>query len=464
MGWIVKKLNKFMEQIEDLYRKHCEASTEQPPPDMWNRIELSLNKKETKGTIVWLRFTSIAASLAILVALSVWIRFANISQKYDNYLSDMIDTQESEIDDAFLNNDNIINDTKTTSDDTYKKIPKQTIIAEIKSENTNKNLENRYDVFSTQTNSESDYSNNETVNDKEAITDNKYDNTNDIVDVINQVEQQNKYANALFINPHPETSGNKKKAQVEIGGAYSPIYSYRQVSDRNNDNLLTSDYPNESGIVNNGGGISLNVKIGERWSVESGVKYAKMGHKINNPEINNHHFAKEQNVYILNHIILNNTMGEVTVGQSFLNDATIPIDIPTPPNVIPIVEEYPLIRSIEQNLDYLEVPFTFRYNITDARFTISLSAGLSANFLVNNSFYLKHNNIKEKIGETEGISNLTMSTHAGVSFATPVFKQLSLHIEPRLNYFLDEINKNHVYKYRPYSLGIYSGVRYKFGN
>ena len=461
------------QNIEDLYKNFCETYTEHPPHDMWDRIEVSLNKKEENGRIVWMRFAAVAASLTMLISLSVWIWLSSVPKKYENFLSDVIENQEVQTDDNQSDNNEIDNtDDEKSSDKLLTSKSEQSLLAAHIYEKSDKIIEKseyKHDdlmltkQIETDNNIETDNSNEDT------LSEDKFSDHNNVItvpknDIPLLTQQQTNYFDALFIDPHPDNANNnKKKAQIELGGAYSPIYSYRQASDRNNDMLITADYPNETGIINSGGGVSLSVRFSEKWSVESGVNYAKMGHKIDNPEINNRPFANDNNVFVLNHVYLNNTMGTANIDNSFISNPDNTSDIPTPPNVVPVIDDMPLKGSIEQNLEYLEVPFTFRYYITDAKFSVSMSAGISANFLVNNSFYLKHDNLKEKIGTTAGISNLTMSTHAGISFATPVFKQLLFQIEPRVNYFLEEINKNHIYKYRPYSFGIYSGVRYQFG-
>ncbi|MCL2073449.1 MAG: outer membrane beta-barrel protein [Marinilabiliaceae bacterium] len=455
-----------MATLEEKYKKFCETNTEQPPINMWNRIESSLNNKAANGRIVWMRFLAVAASLTLLISLSLWFWVSNIPQEFDNYLSDnieIIETDDIQPDANDANNSEIISNDFSPVETPKGKIHISSLLAYQTDNNTkevgkSENIQNNITTKPI----ESDHniliiSDEVNSTDRENITPSEEE-----FPVLKQ--QSINYYDALFRDPYPtQVNSNKQRAQIEVGGSYSPVYSFRQVSDRNNDALLTTDYPNESGIINNGAGVSLSVKFSGKWAVESGVLYSKMGHKISNPEINNSPFATENDVLILNHVYLYNTMGKANIYPSLISVSDIPSDIPTPPSAFPKVNETPLQSSLEQNLDYLEVPFSFRYYFTDTKFKVSMSAGISANFLVNNSFYLKYNNVKEKIGETEGISNLTMSTHAGISFVAPLFKQFSFQIEPRVNYFLDEINKNHLYKYRPYSFGIYSGVRYQFG-
>ena len=67
--------------IEELYKKHSESHKVMPPPDVWNKIENSLNNKQKERRIVWLRIAGVAASLLIMVSLTTWLWVSDISTK-----------------------------------------------------------------------------------------------------------------------------------------------------------------------------------------------------------------------------------------------------------------------------------------------------------------------------------------------------------------------------------------------
>ncbi|GAO31572.1 hypothetical protein JCM15548_13945 [Geofilum rubicundum JCM 15548] len=119
--------------------------------------------------------------------------------------------------------------------------------------------------------------------------------------------------------------------------------------------------------------------------------------------------------------------------------------------------------QMDQYIDYVEIPFTFRYYLINESTKLSLAAGVSTNWLVANNAYLSESGQRQKIGETGGLSAMNFSTHAGFAFSVPVFGPFSFRIEPRINYFLNEINQEHPVKFKPYSIGIYSGIQYTIG-
>ena len=451
-------------KIEELYKKHCEISAEVPPSNMWSRIEASLDEKRNQKRIVLMRYVAVAASLAVLISLSTWLWISINSTDENNYLSD---------------NKNIPNE-PTVINENYSDKQEIKKYESIQSNNTE-------NVKSEKFSQKNNILNGQIV-DKYAVTTENFEKSKpvekisatnvkiksensyffDKLDIKSQKEEQPEtkvqetYSLDVFfasLYPEPEKT-YKVPAKIELGGAYSPIYSFRQASVENNPYFPDRQIPSEDRIVYSGGGLNLNIKFNKRWSVESGVKYAKLGHKIDDPEINKQILSDNGNVVVINQLFLGNSMGVVNMDKSFEAKLVDPNLMPPPPNGVNIKQSY---QSIEQNLDYLEVPFSLRYYIIDRKISISMSAGLSANFLVGNSFYLITNNNKEKIGKTDGISNLSMSSHAGLSLNVPVFKRLSLQVEPRINYFLQEINKDYTYKYRPYSFGVYSGVKYHFG-
>ena len=454
---------KKISNIEELLKKFCETMEEIPPQDMWDRIEATLDKKHNQNRIIWMKRIAVAASLAIFVSLSTLLWVSIISTEENTILSETEIINENNIED----DDNQVN--KHSEKNIYVKqnypTAKNKHITHLAEKNEEKGA-SASENFTKSTPAE-------TISNKGVKTSNDNFVSNEKFEIKKSKEekpdlkvQDNYNVDLFFINYFPEPANKKQAAKIELGGAFSPVYSYRQSSVENNPYFpnTNKEVPDEEGIIYGGGGLNLNVKFNKKWSVESGVKYAKLGHKIKNPDAISSIFVSKGSEFVIHQVFLGNTLGSAIIDESYLSKNNDYDNIPpSPPYSVNVVDDKRLNNSIEQNLDYLEVPFTLRYYLLDDKFSVSMSAGLSANFLINNSFYIKSNNYKEKIGETSGISNISMSSHAGLSINVPVFKHLSLQVEPRINYFLQEINKDYTFKYRPYSFGIYSGIKYKFG-
>ncbi len=88
--------------------------------------------------------------------------------------------------------------------------------------------------------------------------------------------------------------------------------------------------------------------------------------------------------------------------------------------------------------------------------------GLNAGLVVGNNAYVENNSGRQRIGNTEDISNLNLSGTFGIGINYDLSKHLSLAVEPRFNYYLHSINTNPDVSYKPYRFGLYTGVYYAF--
>jgi hypothetical protein len=119
--------------------------------------------------------------------------------------------------------------------------------------------------------------------------------------------------------------------------------------------------------------------------------------------------------------------------------------------------------QLEQLLGYMKVPLTLRYRVFEANdWDVSLSGGLSANWLVDNDAYLSMSGERQYLGRTRGLSGTSFSTHAGVAVGLPLTSRIKLRMEPRIDYFISDISEASPVRYQPYSFGVFTGVFYEF--
>ena len=119
-------------------------------------------------------------------------------------------------------------------------------------------------------------------------------------------------------------------------------------------------------------------------------------------------------------------------------------------------------EGIQQQLEYLELPFNVRYTVVDRTLELQLIGGLSTNFLVNNSVTMDTPSGPEEIGYLSNIRNVNYSGNAGVGMIYHIHDRFSLRLEPRFRYFLNSVNDETLPSTRPYSLGFYTGLNYTF--
>jgi hypothetical protein len=263
--------------------------------------------------------------------------------------------------------------------------------------------------------------------------------------------------------PLPVSSEKKAKPlRLTVGGEYSPTYAFRGVSGS------VPSRNSESGLITSGGGFSMAIRVNSRWQVETGVKYAMLGQQVVadvSPEQSYRVYAlSAENGVNVKEVPLSNSLGVINSNTSpapasdaraFQSAGNELIELQAD---MKDVRENPLL---EQNFSYVKIPFTLRYKVFSLnRLDLFLSGGISTNWLVDNNAYLHISGQKQRIGETDGLARMGFSTHAGVAVAIPVFGRLHLRMEPRVDYFISDVSEGSPVSFKPYSVGVFTGVFY----
>ena len=256
----------------------------------------------------------------------------------------------------------------------------------------------------------------------------------------------------------------KPSLRFVLGGEYSPTFAFRETSGG------VSTNNSESGINKAGGGISLAVKMNDRLQIETGVKYAMVGQEVNamsrSDRVYSFSSSSAQAGLDITEVNLSNSLGVVRRAGSpspiqetniFMDDA----------NALVELRGSNFVNSgnpiLEQSLGYLQVPLTIRYKLLQrSLLDVSLSGGISTNWLIDNNAYLEMGGERKRVGQTQGVSEMGFSTHAGVAVSLPVFKGIHLRMEPRIDYFLSDISKDTPGQFRPYSFGVFTGLFYEW--
>ena len=118
--------------------------------------------------------------------------------------------------------------------------------------------------------------------------------------------------------------------------------------------------------------------------------------------------------------------------------------------------------SFIQNFDYIEIPLYLRYTLIDARFDVVMLGGLSSNVLVGNQIFVDNGSGKSLVGKTKDMESLNYSGTLGLGFRYGLSKRISLNLEPRIKYYLNSLNSNSSVSYKPYTIGVFTGLSYEF--
>lgn len=279
------------------------------------------------------------------------------------------------------------------------------------------------------------------------------------------IDQQIMEHNSQMLMAENKTNG---KVRWMVGAQISPEYNILRSSHPQTyaSNMLASS----SGSVDLGGGISVELKKGKRWSVQSGVYYSGISQSAKNSGasgknqymdamVGSNYFNTKVNIDVSkNQMTMNSPAGVIELDKipsgmvlgSSLEDKTAMASVIVSPT------------SFIQNFDYIEVPLYLRYTLIDARFDVVMLGGFSSNLLVGNQIFVEGTSGRSLVGKTKDMEALNYSGTLGLGFKYGLSKRMSINVEPRVKYFLKSLNANSSVTYKPYTIGIFTGLSYEF--
>jgi hypothetical protein len=252
--------------------------------------------------------------------------------------------------------------------------------------------------------------------------------------------------------------------RILLSAQATPTYSYRDIAGSTNSSFNTY----ETGKLSASGGLQFGYKTSKRLSISTGVMYSQLGYNID--QVGSYAINKAENnigvlgspdelstVYRSNNSI--GTISPVSANAEFIgsNSKDFYSDMP-----VSTTGNSQTTGTLEQFFQYLEVPLLLRYRIIDQRFGVNLLGGLSTNFLVGNRAVLSTNGNSSELGESKNIRSINYLGNMGLGFDYSLTKNLMLTMEPQFKYFLNSINQSSLVSNRPYTLGMFTGVKVVF--
>jgi hypothetical protein len=260
-----------------------------------------------------------------------------------------------------------------------------------------------------------------------------------------------------FLSQTPSKSSDDK---WQVGAMVSPTYSYRTT----NKEVAV----NTSGINSLNGGLTVNMKKTKRLNFETGIVYAKVGQEatISNISSSNRPLSVSKNYAVatqIEELATENGLGVVKLTGSDNNEFSQMYSNSfnsADNSFTPATTSSTVTPELQMTLEYIEIPFSARYFLTSQKlFRLSLSTGLSANFLVGNT---TSTNISNQTGEVSGIESVSYSTRLGFGIDVPLSRNFIINLEPMFKYFITPVNNATSVEYRPYSMGFNTGISYRF--
>lgn len=117
--------------------------------------------------------------------------------------------------------------------------------------------------------------------------------------------------------------------------------------------------------------------------------------------------------------------------------------------------------QIDQRFGFIEIPLEIEYRLLDTKFGINIISGFSTLFLSENEIYADVNGRSELIGEANNINDTSFSANFGLGMDYRISRQWNINLEPTFKYQINTFN-NTTGDFKPFFIGLYTGLSYKF--
>lgn len=472
-----KKIN-----IDESIREKLDGFSAAPPPHVWDNIQVQMEGMQKKRRLAYVGWIS-AAAVVVLAFVAGWyfngktiteqpalVEQVTVPAEDENLNTQQKNTTDLETNKLTTDSEVLIAESGEPSESDQ---TQNTFIATNFSEEGKSVIENGQ---TQQRNKQENYSLLQRI---ETIF------TKELPEVV--LKEQSQEIEVTMVTPADEVliAENLRSMDMEksvergwiVGAQVSPGYSSHSAS-HNDDYSRNMTYDSNGGGSNVGGGISVQYKTSKRLRVESGIYYAKDGQKSNNSfrlfasDNEMLYDAAPQGNYDGSSPAFSNVVQTGNSGIAMNSTAGV-IEMKSTPqgaNIAANLENRDEASAnmlysdgeFSQVFEFIEVPLYLRYSILDKKLGVDLLGGINAGFVVGNNAYLDNDYGVQNIGSTADISTLNFSGTVGVGFNYMLGKHFSFALEPRMNYYLNSINSSSDVNYRPYRIGVYTGVYYEF--
>ena len=208
----------------------------------------------------------------------------------------------------------------------------------------------------------------------------------------------------------------------------------------------------EESLLTYAKGLMLIIFLDDRWGIESGMVYSKIG-QVNNNALN---FKQDNNQYLL--FAIHTSTGNINVAFEKV-----------PGNIKKIYPPKDTIEAVDlnnvkiiQNFELFEIPVMIKYKILNKKLEINISGGLSPAYLLSNNIVLQVDNDKYDIGNSSNLNSIIVNSSVSLGINYQLSKKLTLNLEPNFKYSLSPINKSSQFDYHPYYFSWFTGLSYRF--
>ncbi|CAL2102271.1 Outer membrane protein with beta-barrel domain [Tenacibaculum sp. 190130A14a] len=454
------------QNIERFFQEKFKDFEANPNPEVWKAIEAKLKKKKRKVIPIWWFSGGIAATIVLGLLLYPFLN--NQEDKNEAEFPVIVDTKKEKdtnnFDKVLPNNEEkehqkIVNSEYIKkklkekplekSDKESKKVLTANHVVKISKKNEhgkNNDVTSKVVEGSLQVNHHVVKEKKETGKPENSLPVKKNTEENALEKIEKKEILKKKKDLIAEVNSQEKEEKKEKKDKWSVAPVFAVISnnSFSKVSPLD-EKLITSPTNGSNSIAY---GVRLAYQLSSKWEIQSGVHIQKYNYTNTDVPITTSFVGQSlSTVDYANNGLSSFSFG--TAGASFGISST---------GLGPINEDATLTHEV----GYIEIPLEIKYTfLNTGTFSSKIVTGFSSLFLNRNEVSVSSERISETFGSVNNLNTVDFSGNFGVEFDYNITKELKLNLNPMFKVQLNTFSSNNS-GFRPYSLGLYSGIKYQF--
>jgi hypothetical protein len=480
-----------------------------PPPAVWENIQVALghNKRDRKVIPLWWKLGGVAAAFVLLFAVANLFNSDPLEDDHNNQLvieditqpsqeiNDLQSTEENDTEKAILKNQNLedsnVSSLNTTNviDSSIKNTTDAHKANAVKTANRFKNTSVaatstmkddavKQNNITEQTSEKILSKNSVATTNSEVLTKNDMKTTQESSHKTETPFEKNKITTPPVIEGVANEDVAVVKEEIEKESIFDAIEEQKEAVAKTTDELPGNRWaisPNvapvyysslgqgssidpsfadntQNGEVNMSYGIHVSYALTQRLTVRSGVSNVDLSYATGGLEL-----ATGDANAALQSVNFNDKGTVVTaIDQGALMDAAEGSNFDNLTRKATNGDVF-----LTQSISYTEIPAELTYALVNKRLGINLIGGFSTLLLGTNEVSVSANDFEDVIGEANNLSDVSFSTNVGLGLSYQLSRKFKFNVEPMFKYQLNPYTDASV-QFKPYYVGIYSGLSFKF--
>lgn len=263
------------------------------------------------------------------------------------------------------------------------------------------------------------------------------------------IAQENKKTEEIvdLLNEDSKEKIEEDTKKWSVASIFGPVY-YNSFTE--NTSPLDSQFINspKKGSKSVSYGVKVEYQLNKKLSLRSGASLVNVGYEIRDVYIN----PSQQLPQRITNIDYNNNFVILSVNATnFLNASQLETLSSTPTKGV-----------LNQEFGYIEVPLELKYKLNNSqKLGINVIGGFSTLFLNKNEVYVETDVFSSNIGKANNLNSVNFSGNFGLDLDYKINKRLYFNVAPMIKIHTSTFSKN-ADNFKPYTLGVYTGLNYKF--